>query len=147
MAAIAVVASSCAQPLPTVTIVNPFEFDVYQTRGFVDESWQRAVQKRADNQAEIFGVGATMEDSVASGTGVAGPPGSNCVGELVVWHFLRAVDTSGWELSAGGPSISSGYSPDDFELIHTLGPGFCFEDRTGSDYVIGNDPWMTTTQG
>lgn len=118
-------------PPPSVTIENPFEFDVVRVHGGGSASWQDSLE------SSFLGViPAGGERSIGSRT--TGGTDRHCASEAAMIHFLRAAH-SDVDLD-DGEIADLGLTPGGFELVFTLGPGYCFGSANGSTYVIG-DPF------
>ena len=88
---------------------------------------------RQDNVFRVLEPGQTSN----AGSTMAGP--NNCVSANTASFFLRPNDDLELEDSER-PSVP--VTVDDFELVSTLGPGFCFETRRDSSWVVG-EPFLT----
>ena len=114
---------------PRVEIINEFDFDLVRVTTGTGESLEEAF-----NRQDVFGVLEPGQTSYAGGS-MAGP--NNCVSANSASFFLRPND----DLELRGREPGS-VTLDDFELVSTLGPGFCFETRRDSSWVVG-EPFLT----
>lgn len=127
-----------------VEVENPNAFDLVQLQGVDNEPWQDTVNRKSERGYVLTALRANASRRLGSKAGQnRETDGLFCAGEDVVWHFFRVLDSTGWDrpredsLDARG-----GYSSDDLELEFTLVPGYCFEDRFGAEYLLG-DPYLT----
>ena len=133
------------EQLPSeITIVNEFDFDVVVLRGAVDGDVNDVIEERdADNlsvQLRESGAEFRLRQTFPSrGEDINGDD-LFCANEAEVLWVLEVLDTSGW--TDNGPPNFRNFSPDDFDLVLTVGPGYCVDSRRSSTYVLG-DPYST----
>ena len=132
------------QPPVGITIVNEFDFDVVVLGGAVDGDVNDVIEERdADNvSVQLRKAGSEfrfLPTFSSSGEDINGD-GLFCANEAEVIWVLEVLDTSGW--TDNGPPNFRNFSPDDFDLVLTIGPGYCVDNLRTSTYVLG-DPYPT----
>jgi len=135
-------------PNPAMVIENQLDFEVLLlVEAEADQSWQEFVD--ANEIASLFVMEPGRVLSLATRATQAATRSGFCTSELRVWHFLRVADGSDFDTAVFERPAPGLARPDvvldseDFELVHTLGPGFCHENRRDDTYVIGDEPWAT----
>ena len=132
------------QPPVGITIVNEFDFDVVVLGGAVDGDVNDVIEERdADNvSVQLRKAGSEfrfLPTFSSSGEDINGDD-LFCANEAEVIWVLEVLDTSGW--TDNGPPNFRNFSPDDFDLVLTVGPGYCVDNLRTSTYVLG-DPYPT----
>ena len=132
------------QPPVGITIVNEFDFDVVVLGGAVDGDVNDVIEERdADNvSVQLRKAGSEfrfLPTFSSSGEDINGDD-LFCANEAEVLWVLEVLDTSGW--TDNGPPNFRNFSPDDFDLVLTVGPGYCVDNLRTSTYVLG-DPYPT----
>ena len=127
------------RPPPTVEMTNPNDFPVLVIRG--------SIENPADEDFERFAGRGGLFSLIPENSTLNFPSstegeigGAQCARETGVLRFLRIVDETGLEFE--DPYTVRNIEPSNFEVFFTLGPGYCFENRRGDSYTIG-EPFLT----
>ena len=123
---------------PTVEFVNDYDFDVAQIQGGPG-GWEEAIMDRAESGGAVRLILAGSSTNTPIGLTSDGVTPANCENRATSLYFLRIVDDANVEFSQTNGLRT--FSASDFELVFTLGPGYCFD--SGDRYVIGDpfDAW------
>lgn len=133
------------QPPPSIEFVNENDFDVFVRRGAeVELTLEQIIDGEGTPSPILLRVPRGETVMFTTQITALDAPAEFCINPQRAWFFFRIAE--GAEVVPVEPDqqwIDPEIYGDSLELIHTLGPGFCHESRTGDEYIIGEEPWRT----